>query len=342
MEGVVGLTGQGQIWNGQIWNGRSVLVTGAGGFIGSWLTQRLVDEGADVVVLLADLDARSQFARAGLGERVTVVHGLLEGPDVVRRALGAHEVDTVFHLGAQTLVGVAHSDPLGTFEANVRGTYLLLDACRLAGVERVVVASSDKAYGEVGDLPYSESTPLHGTQPYEVSKSCTDLLAQSYAATYGLPVAIARCGNVYGGGDLNWSRIVPGAIRWLLEGDTPVIRSDGTFVRDYLHVDDVVDAYLALASWIDAGARGERAPTDEIGFNFSDEAPRTVLEMYDAVCEAFGARVEPTILGEGAGEIHDQYLDSSRARDELGWKTSVDLSTGLDRALDWYRALLAR
>jgi CDP-glucose 4,6-dehydratase len=247
----------------------------------------------------------------------------------------------VFHLGAQTLVGVAHRDPIGTFEANIRGTYLLLDACRRVGtVSRVVVASSDKAYGEVGDLPYSESTPLHGTQPYEVSKSCTDLLAQSYAATYGLPVAIARCGNVYGGGDLNWSRIVPGALRWLINGDTPVIRSDGTFVRDYLHVDDVVDAYLALAGWLDAGAAGTRGVTDQIAFNFSDEAPRTVLEMYDAVCEAFGARVEPTILGEGKGEIHDQYLDSSRARDELGWKTSVDLATGLPRAVEWYRQLL--
>jgi CDP-glucose 4,6-dehydratase len=331
VEGVVGLT----------WQGRSVFVTGAGGFIGSWLTKRLVDEGASVVALLADLDARSEFARAELAKRVTVVHGVLEEPGVVRRALGAHEVDSVFHLGAQTLVGVAHRDPVGTFEANVRGTYLLLDACREAAVSRVVVASSDKAYGEVGDLPYAESTPLHGTQPYEVSKSCTDLLGQSYAATYGQPVAIARCGNVYGGGDLNWRRIVPGALRWLINGETPVIRSDGTFVRDYLHVDDVVDAYLALAGWLDAGAAGTRDATDQIAFNFSDEAPRTVLEMYDAVCDAFGARVEPTILGEGKGEIHDQYLDSSRARDELGWKTSVDLATGLGRAVDWYRQLLA-
>jgi CDP-glucose 4,6-dehydratase len=332
LEGVVGLTA---------WVRRSVLVTGAGGFIGSWLTRRLADEGAHVVALLADLDPRSEFVRSELGARVTVVHGVLEDPDVVARAVVGHEIDTVFHLGAQTIVGAAFRDPVGTFEANIRGTYLLLDACRQAGTRpRVIVASSDKAYGEVGDLPYSESTPLHGVQPYEVSKSCTDLLAQSYAATYGLPVAVARCGNVYGGGDLNWSRIVPGTIRSLVDGDTPLIRSDGTFVRDYLHVDDVVDAYLALAAWLDAGAPGAADPDCGIAFNFSDESPRTVLEMYDAVCDAFGRRVEPTVLGEAAGEIHDQFLDSSRARDVLGWKATVDLAAGLESASAWYRQLL--
>jgi CDP-glucose 4,6-dehydratase len=326
---------------GLSWADRSVLVTGAGGFIGSWLTRRLLDEGADVVALVADLDARSELVRGGLVDRVVVVPGVLEDPDAVSRAIIGHEVDTVFHLGAQTIVGAARRDPVGTFEANVRGTYLLLDACRRASdlVTRVVVASSDKAYGTIGDLPYREDTPLAGRAPYEVSKTCTDLLARSYAESYDLPVAIARCGNVYGGGDLNWSRIVPGTLRSLIRGETPVIRSDGTFVRDYLHVDDVVDGYFALAAWIEQGCPGRDA--DGIAFNLSDESPRTVSEIYDAACDAFGTRVEPRVLDQAAGEIHDQFLDASRARAVLGWKATVELRVGMRRAVDWYRALLA-
>jgi CDP-glucose 4,6-dehydratase len=325
VEGVGGLT----------WQDRSVLVTGATGFIGSWLCQRLVDDGASVVALVAEVDPRSQFARGALRDRVTVVPGVLEEPGAVARAVVGQEVDTVFHLGAQTIVGAAHVDPIGTFEANIRGTYLLLEACRQAEVPRVLVASSDKAYGPSPALPYLESTALHGVQPYEVSKSCTDLLAQSYAATYGLRVAVARCGNVYGGGDLNWSRIVPGTFRSLLRGETPVIRSDGTFVRDYLHVDDVVDAYLALAGWVESGD-----PGDGIAFNFSDESPRTVMEMYRAVTASLDLDVEPNVLGGAAAEIHDQYLDSGRAREVLGWKARVDLAEGMARAADWYRRLL--
>jgi CDP-glucose 4,6-dehydratase len=323
------------------WTDRSVLVTGATGFIGSWLTARLVEEGANVVALVAEVDPRSHFVRGGIASKVTSVPGVLEDPGAVARAIVGQEVDTVFHLGAQTIVGAAGIDPVGTFEANIRGTYLLLDACRRAPglVRRVVVASSDKAYGPVPELPYTESTPLHGVQPYEVSKSCTDLLAQSYARSYGLPVAVARCGNVYGGGDLNWSRIVPGTMRALLRGEAPVIRSDGTFIRDYLHVDDVVDAYLALAAWLDR--LGGEAPADGgIAFNFSDESPRTVLEMYDAINEAMGTLTPPRILGEAAGEIHDQYLDSTRAREELGWKAGTSLADGMARAADWYTRLL--
>lgn len=329
MEGVGGLT----------WQGRSVLVTGANGFIGSWLTGRLLDAGARVTAFVADLDPSSEFVRARLAERAMAVEGRLEDPGAVARVIAAADADTVFHLGAQTIVGEAQRDPMATFEANVRGTYLLLEACRIASaqVARVVVASSDKAYGTAQQLPYAEGTPLAGRNPYEVSKSCTDLLAQSYAHSYGLKVAVARCGNVYGGGDLNWSRIVPGTVRALLRGETPVLRSDGTFVRDYLHVDDVVDAYLALAGWLDQRAERDR---DGVAFNFSDESPRTVMEIYDAVCDAYGARVEPAILGQGDGEIHDQFLDASRARDELSWKPRVDLGDGLRRTVDWYRALL--
>jgi CDP-glucose 4,6-dehydratase len=334
VEGVVGLT----------WTDRSVLVTGAGGFIGSWLTRRLVEAGADVVALAPDLDPRSELVRSGTAGCVTIAPGVLEDPDAVARVVVGREVDTVFHLGAQTIVGAAHRDPVTTFEANVRGTYLLLDACRQArgAVERIVVASSDKAYGTVGDLPYTERTPLDGRGPYDVSKTATDLLAQSYAATYDLPVAIARCGNVYGGGDLNWSRIVPGTIRAIVRGEQPVLRSDGTFVRDYLHVDDVVEAYLALAGWLDTThSAGEHShASDGIAFNFSAEAPLTVMEIYAAVCEACGGSVEPRVLGEAAGEIHDQFLDSSRAQAELAWKAAVALGDGLTRTVEWYRALL--
>lgn len=334
MEGVVGLT----------WTDRSVLVTGAGGFIGSWLTRRLVESGADVVALVPHLDPRSELVRGDLVSRVTIVPGVLEDPDAVARVVVGREVDTVFHLGAQTIVGSAYRDPVATFEANVRGTYLLLDACRRSqgAVERIVVASSDKAYGTVGTLPYTEQTPLDGRGPYDASKSATDLLAQSYAATYDLPVAIARCGNVYGGGDLNWSRIVPGTIRAIVRGEQPVLRSDGTFVRDYLHVDDVVEAYLVLAGWLDAVRAGDAANDGHgIAFNFSAEAPLTVMEIYETVCEACGGPVEPLVLGTAAHEIHDQFLDSSRAQAELGWKTHVELIDGLTRAAAWYRALLA-
>lgn len=318
------------------WADRSVLVTGANGFIGSWLTARLVDEGAHVVALVAGQDPRSEYVRASLATKVATVPGVLQDAEVLDRAVIGHEVDTVFHLGAQTIVGAAHAEPVATFEANIRGTYLLLDACRRAGsVRRVVVASSDKAYGTVADLPYAESTPLHGVHPYEVSKSCTDLLAQAYAISYSLPVAIARCGNVYGGGDLNWSRIVPGTMRSLLRGKTPVLRSDGTFVRDYLHVDDVVAGYLALAEWLD-----EAGPSPDMAFNFSDESPRTVMEIYEAVNLALGTHVEPRILGEASGEIHDQYLDAGRAQRVLGWKAEVDLDDGMSRTARWYRRLL--
>lgn len=323
------------------WADRSVLVTGATGLVGSWLCKHLVAEGASVVALVADVDPRSELVRSGTLPQVTVVPGVLEDPDVVARVVIGRDVDTVFHLGAQTIVGAAHRDPVGTFEANIRGTYLLLDACRRSGgrVGRVVVASSDKAYGPSDELPYQESTPLHGVQPYEVSKSCTDLLAQSYAATYDLPVAIARCGNIYGGGDLNWSRIVPGTLRSLIRGETPVIRSDGTLVRDYLHVRDVVEAYLALAAWLDTPG-ASRSP-GEMAFNFSNEEPRSVLEVYSAVCEAFGASVEPEVLGRASDEIPAQHLDAGRARSVLGWKSSVPLSEGLAEAATWYCDLLA-
>jgi len=319
------------------WAGRQALVTGATGMVGSWLCRRLVDDGAHVVAFVRDADPQSELLRSGTVERVSVVNGSLEDFDAVERAVNEHEVDTVFHLGAQTVVGTAHRSPRRTLEANVQGTWNVLDAARVhAGlVERVVVASSDKAYGEQPDLPYREDMPLWGRAPYEVSKSCTDLVTQSYALTYGVPAVIARCGNIYGGGDLNWSRIVPGTIRALLRGDQPVIRSDGSCVRDYLYVDDVVDAYLLLAESVGSlGLAGQ-------AFNFGDERPLSVMAMYEAVCEAVqGGFVEPVILGTAVGEIRDQYLSAARAGEVLGWKAQLGLEEGLVRTVGWYRSLL--
>lgn len=317
------------------WSARRVLVTGATGIVGSWLTRHLTDAGTHTIALVRDADPQSELIRSGTIGRCTVVSGSLEDDRAVTRAIVEHEVDTVFHLGAQTIVGSAQRSPVATFESNITGTWNVLEAARRHSdlVKAVVVASSDKAYGTGPSLPYTEDMPMAGENPYDVSKSCTDLLSSSYAATYGTPVAIARCGNIYGGGDLNWSRIVPGTIRWLLHGEQPVLRSDGTFLRDYLHVDDVVSAYLALAAGLD-DSRIEPGGA----FNFSDESPITVREIYDAVCRAtVGEPVEPVVLGQARGEIHDQYLSSAKARDVLGWRAGVSLEAGLAATVDWYR-----
>jgi dTDP-D-glucose 4,6-dehydratase len=315
-------------------------VTGATGMVGSALVRRLVDDGTDVVVLVLDADPQTELYRSGTVAATTVVNGALEDLATLERAIAVHEPDTVYHLGAQTIVGAARRDPLATLETNVRGTWNILEASRRFPevVHAVVVASSDKAYGTVDTLPYTESTPLAGDEPYEVSKASADLIAQMYAHTYDLPVAIARCGNIYGPGDLNWSRIVPGTIRSLLRGEQPVLRSDGTFVRDYLHVNDVVDAYLALGTAL----RNRAIPFGE-GWNFSDESPRTVREIYDATCTAAGkSDTEPLILDRAPGEIHDQWLAATKARDRLGWKPQVDLADGLASTVEWYRAYLNR
>ena len=316
------------------WAGRSVLVTGASGLVGSWLTTRLVALGADVTVLVRDWDPQSELIRSGTVNRCRVVTGRLEDVADIERALVEYEADSVFHLGAQALVGAALRSPLGTFESNIRGTYHLLEACRRHSdrVRRVVVASSDKAYGDSLELPYTESMPANGKHPYDVSKSCTDLLAQCYGATYGLPVGVARCGNIYGGGDLNWSRIVPGTIRSVLEGKRPILRSDGKFVRDYLYIEDVVDAYLSLAEGLERpGVRGE-------AFNFSPEAPLTVLEITEALLRLLERQdLEPVILDAAKAEIRDQYLDSSKAQRVLGWKAEWSLDAGLTETIGWYR-----
>jgi len=321
------------------WPSRRVLVTGATGVVGSWLTRRLVDDGAYVVVLVRDMDPQSELLRSGTLERVAVVNGELENAATVDRAVIEHDIDTIVHLGAQTIVGAAFRSPAATFASNITGTVNVLESARVHSslVRAVVIASSDKAYGTADRLPYTEEMPLQGRGPYDVSKSCADLLATYYSETYGVPALIARCGNIYGGGDLNWSRIVPGTIRSLLTGEQPILRSDGTFRRDYIHVDDVVTAYMLLAEQGHDGNHHGQA------FNFSDESPLTVRDIYDRVCQAtVGHEVEPRVLDQAQHEIRDQWLSSSKARERLGWSVQVSVTDGLNRTVAWYRALLER
>jgi CDP-glucose 4,6-dehydratase len=320
------------------WPERRVLVTGASGMVGSWLVKELLARGATVVALVRDTDPQSELFRSGDVQRIAVVDGQLEDFWTLERAINEREIDTVFHLGAQTIVGTAQRFPLPTFESNIRGTYNLLEACRIHQglVRRVVIASSDKAYGEQPTLPYVETLPLQGRYPYEVSKSCADLIAQSYHHSYGLPVAIARCGNVYGGGDLNWSRIVPGTIRVLLHGQSPVIRSDGTYVRDYTYVKDAALAYLALAEGLDhSEVRGE-------AFNFSGESPISVLELVRIIQRLMDATdLKPDVRNEAQGEIHRQYLSAAKAHADLGWGVKYTLEQGLRETIAWYRHFFA-
>jgi CDP-glucose 4,6-dehydratase len=321
------------------WARVTALVTGAQGFIGSWLAQRLLDEGARVVVPRRDFVPESRFRTEGVEERCTVVQADLADLASLARVVNEHEVDGVFHLAAQTIVGTANRSPLSTFEANVRGTYNLLEACRTAGrpVGRVVVASSDKAYGSHDELPYREDFPLQPRFPYDVSKACTDMIARSYASTYEMPVAVTRFANVYGGGDLNWSRIVPDTCRALVEGRRPVIRSDGTPERDYLYVEDAVEAYLAVAASLDRPELRGRA------WNAGWGAPLSVLDVVARLVAASGRELEPDVRGAGTphGEIDRQYLDSAAIRDELGWAPRLALDEGLARTFAWYERRLS-
>lgn len=318
------------------WTDRSVLVTGATGLLGSHLVEDLVARGANVVALVRDGVPRSLFHQRGLDRRCVTVRGPLEDFPLLERVLNEHEIEAVFHLGAQTIVGTAGRDPLSTWEANVRGTYNLLEACRRRGerLRRVVVASSDKAYGDQPVLPYTEETPLGGVFPYDCSKACTDLIARSYFVSYGVPVCTTRCGNLFGPGDLNWNRIIPGTVRSVVRGERPVIRSDGTFVRDYVYVGDAAAAYLELAEQID-----RREVVGE-AFNFSDERPQSVIEIVRRVLGHMQSDLEPVILGEATREIREQFLASEKARRVLGWRPRHGLDEGLVRTISWYRALL--
>ncbi len=320
------------------WRERPVFVTGGTGFVGSWLVRELVDRGAEVVCLVRDEVPAAHLNACGYRARVATVTGSLEDHRRLERVVNEYEIDTVFHLGAQTIVGTAHRSPLSTFEANVRGTYNLLEAVRAhrRTVTRVVVASTDKAYGQHEVLPYTEEAPLQGRHPYDVSKSWADLLAQGYAHTYDLPVVILRCGNVYGGGDLNFNRLVPGTIRTVLRGERPVLRSDGLATRDYLYVRDAVAAYLLAAE------RLQTLPRPGEAFNAGCEVPVTVLEVVRLILSLLDRPdLEPVILDSAAAEIPRQYLSAEKARRVLGWRPTYSLERGLRETTAWYREFLA-
>jgi CDP-glucose 4,6-dehydratase len=321
----------------RFWAGRSVFVTGASGLLGGWLVRELVERGAEVAALVRDGAPRSMLFRDGWSERISVVHGDLSDRALLRRALSEYEADTVFHLAAQALVGVAKTDPVGTLEANVQGTWNLMEAARQAGTRQIIVASSDKAYGASTSLPYRETHALQGQFPYDVSKSCADLICGMYARSYGLPVCVTRCGNLFGGGDLNFSRTVPGVIRATLRGERFSIRSDGRYVRDFLYVRDAVLAYLILAERLAA----DRALAGE-AFNFSLEIRLTVLDVVDKVLQRMGRTdLQPIIQNAASSEIREQYLSAEKARRVLAWTPRFGLDDGLAETIDWYRAFLA-
>ena len=319
--------------NRAFWQDRPTFVTGGTGLVGSWLVQRLVDSGADVVCLVRDWVPQSELVRSGLIERVKVVRGDVRDRDMLERALGEFEIDTVIHLAAQTIVTIANRNPISTFETNIAGTWNILEASRRSPkVKQIVMASSDKAYGDQEVLPYNEDTPLQGQHPYDVSKSASDLIAAAYAKSYDLPVAITRCGNFYGGGDLNWNRIIPGTIRSILRGQAPIIRSDGGYIRDYFYVEDGAAAYMLLAEQL-----AIRPELKGQAFNFSNEIQVTVREIVESVIRIMGSDISPIVLNEASNEIRHQYLNAEKARSMLNWQPLFNLDQALGITIDWYR-----
>ena len=324
--------------NRTFWRDRPTLVTGASGLLGGWLVRRLLDLEADVICLIRDWVPQSELVSARLIDRTKVVRGDIRDQAMLERTLGEYEVDSVIHLAAQTIVGIANRNPVSTYETNIGGTWALLEACRRSPtIRQIAIASSDKAYGSHDQLPYDEEAALQGRHPYDVSKSAADLIAQSYATTFGLPVVITRCGNFYGGGDLNWNRVVPGTIRSVLRGQRPVIRSDGKYVRDYFYVEDGAATYTLLVERLaqDRALQGE-------SFNFSNETPTTVLALVEKILQAMGSDLEPEIRNEAVNEIREQYLSAAKARRMLQWKPEFSLDQGLRRTIDWYRAMFEK
>jgi len=315
------------------WNDRNVCVTGCTGLLGSHLTQVLVEKRANIVGLVRDLVPKSDLVQSGTFDQINIVRGCVEDYYAVERAINEYEIDTVFHLAAQTIVRTANRNPLSTFESNIKGTWCILEACRrVPTVKRIVIASSDKAYGEQDKLPYDENAPLIGSHPYDVSKSCADLLSLMYYGTYKLPVCVTRCGNFYGPGDLNFNRLVPGTINSVLNNEAPVIRSDGTYIRDYFYVKDGALAYIHLAEKMeDPKIHGE-------AFNFSNELQISVIEMTNKILKLMNREdLKPIILNETTNEIKHQYLSAKKARKLLGWKPKYVLNTGLEETIEWYK-----
>jgi len=314
------------------WESKNVFVTGASGLIGSWLVKELLDKKANIFILMRDRIPTSELTLSGNINKVTVVDGSLENYSTILQAFKKNKIDTCFHLGAQTIVQTAARSPLSTFESNIKGTWNLLEAARLSNLRAVIVASSDKAYGDSPKLPYTEDMPLLGNNLYDVSKVCTDLIATTYHHKYGLRVCISRCGNIFGGGDLNFNRIVPGTIKSLLNDEAPIIRSDGTLVRDYLYVKDAVSAYLAL---------GEQAElVAGHAFNFGTNKPRSVLEFTQQIMDVVGKQIKPKILNQAKNEIQTQYLSSKKAQKILKWSPKYSIKEALQETVEWYKNFL--
>lgn len=319
--------------NRSFWLDRPTFVTGGTGLVGSWLIKHLIEAGANIVCLVRDWVPQSELVRTGTIDRIKVVRGDIRDRDILERILGEYEIDTVIHLAAQTIVTIANRNPISTFEANITGTWNLMEACRRSPkVKQIVVASSDKAYGDQKNLPYSEDTPLQGQHPYDVSKSAADLIAKTYAVSFDLPVTITRCGNFYGGGDLNWNRIIPGTIRSIIRNQNPIVRSDGSYIRDYFYVEDGAAAYMLLAEKLAANPnlRGH-------AFNFSNEIQVNVLEITKKIMALMNSNLEIEVNNEVTNEIQHQYLSAEKARKELNWSPLFDLEEGLQRTISWYR-----
>lgn len=317
----------------KFWQDRRVFVTGASGLVGGWLIKYLLQEKADIIILLRDWLPKSNLIIENNLEKLTIVRGDLSDSKFLERILCEYEIQSVIHLAAQTIVPIANKNPLSTFESNIKGTWNLLEASRhIKTIESIVIASSDKAYGDVEKLPYKEDMPLKAIYPYDVSKACADMISVSYAKTFNMPIAITRCGNFFGGGDLNWNRIIPCTIRSVIRNQSPIIRSDGTLIRDYIYVEDAVSAYMILTQ-----ALSEKGDIKGEAFNFSNETQLNVLELAKKIIQLLGSDLKPTILGDNHGEIKAQYLDSTKAFEILGWKAKFGLEEGLKKTIDWYK-----
>jgi CDP-glucose 4,6-dehydratase len=322
--------------NRSFWVDRPTFVTGATGLVGSWLVKRLITAGADVICLMRDWVPQSELVRTGALTQVKVVRGDIRDREVLERALSEYEIDTVIHLAAQTIVTIANRNPISTFETNIAGTWNMIEACRRSPkVKQIVIASSDKAYGDQETLPYEEDTPLQGQHPYDVSKSAADLISYSYAKSFDLPIAITRCGNFYGGGDLNWNRIIPGTIRSILRGQRPIIRSDGEYIRDYFYVEDGAAAYMLLAEQL-----ATRPELKGQAFNFSNEIQVSVREIVTRIQKEMGSDLSPDIRNEVSNEIRHQYLSAKKARTMLGWHPLFTIEEGLSETIKWYQSFM--
>jgi Nucleoside-diphosphate-sugar epimerases len=314
------------------WRDRNVFVTGCTGLLGSWLTGFLIERKANVVGLIRDSVPRSNLYGQHLNEIINVIRGNVEDYMLMERILNEYEIDTVFHLAAQTIVTIANRNPLSTFEANIKGTWNILEACRKSPtVTRIVAASSDKAYGDQLKLPYDEQTPLEGRHPYDVSKSCSDLICRAYYETYGLPICVTRCGNFYGGGDLNFNRIVPGTIRSIIKGEAPVIRGDGKSIRDYFYIEDGAMAYMTLAE------KMENQRVQGEAFNFSNELQISVLDMVNLIIEKMGSKLKPVVMNNASNEIVHQSLSAKKAHEMLDWRPCYALDDSLIKTIEWYK-----